>query len=212
MLDTSPTAVKGVLQRGRSALARQHTGTSHESAVGGGSVTEHDLASRFSAAFTAGDVDSVVALLTDDAWLAMPPAPHEYVGGAAIASFLRASTEWRERRRLRLVPTRANRQPAFAVLPQPPRRAHRVPHGNPRPRRDQRPDQHHHALPRPRPTPTVRASRHDHRQCGAIGCVAAGWAPAAASGSASPAIRPQPALAEYTGVPLNGLASRAGWR
>lgn len=113
MLDTSPTAVKGVLQRGRSALARQHTGTSHESAVGGGSVTEHDLASRFSAAFTAGDVDSVVVLLTDDAWLAMPPAPHEYVGGAAIASFLRASTEWRERRRLRLVPTRANRQPAF---------------------------------------------------------------------------------------------------
>ncbi|HEY8473792.1 MAG TPA: hypothetical protein VIL37_14315 [Natronosporangium sp.] len=57
----------------------------------------------------------VAALLTDDAWLAMPPAPHEYHGAAAIAAFLRASGQWRrgERLVLELVPTRANRQPAF---------------------------------------------------------------------------------------------------
>ncbi|WP_404804810.1 sigma factor [Microbispora sitophila] len=48
-----------------------------------------------------------------DAWLSMPPAPHEYHGVVAIASFLRASAEWRAGRRLELGPTRANGQPAF---------------------------------------------------------------------------------------------------
>ena len=43
----------------------------------------------------------------------MPPAPHEYQGAAAIASFLRTSAAWRGGRRFRLVPTRANTQPAF---------------------------------------------------------------------------------------------------
>jgi len=114
MLDTSPTAVKGALQRARAALARPAAGASHEPVGGRGSTAERDLASRFAAAFTAGDVDGVVALLTDDAWLAMPPAPHEYLGRAAIAGFLRTSTRWRARRHLRLLPTRANGQPAFA--------------------------------------------------------------------------------------------------
>lgn len=113
LLDTNPTAVKGVLQRARAALARQRTVAGHEPAGGRGSTAERDLADRFAAAFTSGDVDGVVALLTDDAWLAMPPAPHEYVGGEAIAGFLRTSTDWRDRRRLRLVSTRANGQPAF---------------------------------------------------------------------------------------------------
>lgn len=62
---------------------------------------------------SADDIDAVVALLTDDAWLVMPPAPHEYHGSQAIAEFLRASTRWRAPRPLRLVPTRANTQPAF---------------------------------------------------------------------------------------------------
>jgi RNA polymerase sigma-70 factor (ECF subfamily) len=43
----------------------------------------------------------------------MPPAPHEYHGVAAIASFLRASATWRAGRLFRLRPTRANGQPAF---------------------------------------------------------------------------------------------------
>ncbi len=43
----------------------------------------------------------------------MPPAPHEYLGAEAIAAFLRASARWRGRRRLVLVPARANAQPAF---------------------------------------------------------------------------------------------------
>ena len=61
------------------------------------------------------DVDAVVALLTDEAWLAMPPAPHEYQGRAAIAAFLRASRRGRAGRRFVLVPTGANGHPAFGV-------------------------------------------------------------------------------------------------
>ena len=113
MLDTNPTAVKGVLQRARVSVDRHDSRAGHGAAPDPGSPEERDLARRFANAFTADDIDGVVALLTDDAWLAMPPAPHEYQGSEAIASFLRISAKWRGRGHLRLVPTRANTQPAF---------------------------------------------------------------------------------------------------
>src|SRR5215207_10652199 len=47
-----------------------------------------------------------------DAWLTMPPEPYEYQGRGAIGVFLRGREV--SRGRLRLVPTRANGQPAFA--------------------------------------------------------------------------------------------------
>jgi RNA polymerase sigma-70 factor (ECF subfamily) len=77
------------------------------------SKLEREVVGRFAEAVEDGDVDGMVALLTDDAWLTMPPLPHAYQGRSAIASFLRG----REDRRgapLRVVPTRANTQPAFA--------------------------------------------------------------------------------------------------
>jgi hypothetical protein len=61
---------------------------------------------------SSGDVDGMVALLTDDAWLTMPPLPHAYQGRDAIAAFLRLGEE-RRGVPLRLLPTRANAQPAF---------------------------------------------------------------------------------------------------
>ena len=54
----------------------------------------------------------MVALLTDDARLTMPPLPLEYQGHAAIADFLHQRAELRGTP-LRVVPTRANTQPAF---------------------------------------------------------------------------------------------------
>jgi hypothetical protein len=54
----------------------------------------------------------MIALLTDDAWLTMPPLPHVYQGPDAIGAFLRGAEE-RRGAPLRLVPTRANGQPAF---------------------------------------------------------------------------------------------------
>jgi RNA polymerase sigma-70 factor (ECF subfamily) len=71
----------------------------------------------------------VVALLTDDAWLSMPPAPHQYYGTAAIRSFLHAAFDHRGGRRLYLVPTRANTQPALAGYLSDPARLAAVPAG-----------------------------------------------------------------------------------
>jgi RNA polymerase sigma-70 factor (ECF subfamily) len=98
---------------GIGVVHQQRAPAGHEPAPLPGSPQERDLARRFAQAFTEDDIDGVVALLTDDAWLAMPPAPHEYLGAAAVATFLRASATWRGRRHFRLVPCRANTQPAF---------------------------------------------------------------------------------------------------
>ena len=62
---------------------------------------------------SSGDVDAIVALLTDDAWLTMPPLPLEYQGHAAIAATSCATIALRDGRRYRLIPTAANGQPAF---------------------------------------------------------------------------------------------------
>lgn len=113
MLDTSATAAKGTLQRARASLDRAAPG-GHATARPG-SRAELALARRFAEALTSDDIDGVVALLTDDAWLAMPPAPHEYHGRVAIASFLQASALWNGPRTVRLLDTRANNQPAFGT-------------------------------------------------------------------------------------------------
>jgi RNA polymerase sigma-70 factor (TIGR02960 family) len=114
MLNTSQTAVKGTLQRARAALDR-HLG---EAGRGGmprqDPAAERALARRFADAYVAADIDGVVALLTDDAWLSMPPAPHQYHGIDAIRSFLGASFAHRGGRCLYLLPARANIQPTLA--------------------------------------------------------------------------------------------------
>lgn len=107
MLGASHTAIKAMLQRARAAVdQRRDRGATDGSA---------DVAQLFADAFVAADVDRVVALLTDDAWLSMPPAPHRYQGVAAIAEFLRGAFGRVGHRRLFLLPVRANTQPAFAV-------------------------------------------------------------------------------------------------
>lgn len=113
MLNTSETAIKGTLQRARSTLDRHRPAADHERTPPPDSAQERDLSRRFADAFTADDIDGVIALLTDDAWLSMPPAPHEYQGAVAIAAFLRAGATWRPGRHHRLVSIRANTQPAF---------------------------------------------------------------------------------------------------
>lgn len=112
LLDSTPTVVKGTLQRARATLHRERGSLERTRP---GSSTEQSLAQRFAEAYLAGDVDGVVALLTDDAWLTMPPAPHEYHGRSAIAEFLLASFGYRGDRRAHLWATSANTQPAFAT-------------------------------------------------------------------------------------------------
>ncbi|WP_203906907.1 RNA polymerase subunit sigma-70 [Rhizocola hellebori] len=117
MLATTETAVKGTLQRARATLDQRRG--DEVALVVPDSVQERDLTRRFAEAFTTDDIAGIVAMLTDDTWLTMPPAPHQYRGADAIAGFLRASAAWRSGRRFRLLPVRANTQPAFGCyLPQ----------------------------------------------------------------------------------------------
>jgi RNA polymerase sigma-70 factor (ECF subfamily) len=114
MLDTTPTAVKGLLQRARSAIER-HRDAAPVTPPAPGAARERRVVDRFARAFASDDFEALVSLLTDEAWLAMPPAPHEYHGIAAIISFLQTSAAWRAGQGLHvhLSPTRANGQPAF---------------------------------------------------------------------------------------------------
>ena len=69
---------------------------------------------RFVRAYESADIEALVGLLTDDAFMSMPPMPLEYLGRDVVARFC-AATLFAAGRRFDLVPTRANGQPAFGA-------------------------------------------------------------------------------------------------
>ena len=111
MLDSSETSVNSALQRARAALSIQLPGD-REGAPLPRSPRERAVVGRFVDAFESADVERLVELLADDAWLSMPPEPVEYQGRAAIAEFY-SSRGWWGVQPVKLVATRANNQPAF---------------------------------------------------------------------------------------------------
>jgi RNA polymerase sigma-70 factor, ECF subfamily len=113
MLGVTEVSVHRALQRARQGLERAMPPGQRDVAQLPGSREERELVGRFTAAFEAGDVAGVVALLTDDALLTMPPEPLEYQGPLAIGRFLSTVPAGGALERFRLVPTRANGQPAF---------------------------------------------------------------------------------------------------
>jgi RNA polymerase sigma-70 factor (TIGR02960 family) len=115
VLDSSVESVKGALKRARATLGQRLPPADRDRSPLPNSLDERDLVRRFADAFQADDINGIVALLTEDAWLTMPPSTLEYQGPPAIASFLRENAAWRHGQRYRLVPTRANTQPAFAT-------------------------------------------------------------------------------------------------
>jgi len=84
-----------------------------------GSAVERDVVERLTRAYETGDVDAVVALLTDDVIVTAPLAPAAYEGRPAAGRFLRSGT-FRDGRTYRLIATRANGQPAFGLYVQDP--------------------------------------------------------------------------------------------
>ncbi len=122
ILDTTPQSAASALKRARATLAHQLPSARERAAPSAGSAAEQRLAARFANAFEAGDVDAVVALLTDDAWLTMPPVPLEYQGRELADQFLTLCFRGKRRGR-RLIPTRANGQPAFGVYQRDPHAA-----------------------------------------------------------------------------------------
>jgi RNA polymerase sigma-70 factor (TIGR02960 family) len=116
ILDTTENAVTSALKRARGALPDP----SRQNAPLPDSPQERRIVADFSRAFEDGDVDAIVAMLTDDAWLTMPPLPMEYQGLDAIRNFLR-TVALRAGRQYVLIPTRANGQPAFGCYLRDPR-------------------------------------------------------------------------------------------
>lgn len=112
MLESSEASVKGALQRARATIDDRIPPGARDSAPLPHSPRERELVGRFAAAVERGDTQTIVSLLTQDAWLTMPPEPYEYQGGEAIARFLRDRAT-RRGANLRLVPTRGNGQPGF---------------------------------------------------------------------------------------------------
>ena len=87
---------------------------------GGGTLTRHPAGLTATPSITlwsrhAKDVPALVALLREDAYMAMPPTPSWYQGRDHIGIYLRQLFVSSWGRDLRLVPTGANRQPALAV-------------------------------------------------------------------------------------------------
>ncbi len=120
MLETTEASVNSALQRARSTIDERMPAGRREAAPLPGSRRERELVARFANAFQEGDVQKVIALLTEDASFTMPPEPLEYQGHEAIARILANRFTWRGAARLRLVPTRANTQPAFGCYHQDP--------------------------------------------------------------------------------------------
>jgi RNA polymerase sigma-70 factor (ECF subfamily) len=115
ILDSSEESVTSAIKRARATLQRQlPRPDGGEPAPAPQSAAEQDLVERFTRAFEAGDVDGIVALLAEDVRLAMPPMPFEWLGLELAGRFFRAMWVPQGARR-RLVATRANGQPAFAV-------------------------------------------------------------------------------------------------
>jgi RNA polymerase sigma-70 factor (ECF subfamily) len=108
MLDTTEESVTSALKRARAAMP-------HERPARVGGAQERALAAAFADAMERGDVPAMVALLTDDAWLTMPPAPLQYQGHQVIGEFMRVVAFRGGARRYRLIATSANGQPAFGA-------------------------------------------------------------------------------------------------
>ena len=111
MLDTTPTSVNSTLIRARATIEERGPRV-HDRAPLPRSAREQELVAQFADAFERGDVEPIVTLLGEDAWWTMPPEPYGYRGRDAIQQFIAHAFATRESPR-RLLPTRANTQPAF---------------------------------------------------------------------------------------------------
>jgi RNA polymerase sigma-70 factor, ECF subfamily len=112
-LDTTPGSVDSALQRAHKTVDERLPEQSQQATLRAlGDEGLREIVDGFVAAWERSDIDAVVAMLADDAAMTMPPLPTWYQGREAVAAFLRgwalAGTAPR-----RIVPTRANGQPAF---------------------------------------------------------------------------------------------------
>jgi RNA polymerase sigma-70 factor (ECF subfamily) len=118
ILGASEESVTSALKRARAALhARAPGALGLDQLPLATSASEAALAERFARAFEADDLDDLIALLTEDVRVSMPPMPFEWHGLDAVRPVLGAVLVPGRR----LVATRANGQPAFGLYVPDPR-------------------------------------------------------------------------------------------
>ncbi|HET9168724.1 MAG TPA: RNA polymerase subunit sigma-70 [Actinospica sp.] len=114
ILGTTQTAVNSALVRARAGIGPERD--PHDVPVPR-SPAETAVVDRFVSAFERFDLDELVSVLTDTSRLSMPPEPAAHLGPQSIARFL---VESHAGQSLKLIPTRANNQPALVLyLPDP---------------------------------------------------------------------------------------------
>src|SRR5206468_11565888 len=107
-------SVNSALKRARASLQRRcPPSANREPPPASDSPSEDAIVAKFVRAWESADLDALVALLTDDVFISMPPMPFEYEGRDLVACF--CASILRSGRRFDLVRTRANGQPAFGA-------------------------------------------------------------------------------------------------
>jgi hypothetical protein len=114
MLEVTLESANSALKRARASLQRrQKPAAGHEPPPASGSPAEDTIVAKFARAWESADLGTLVALLTDDAFFAMPPVPFGYEGRDAVTRY--CASLFAATRRFDLVPARANDQPAFGA-------------------------------------------------------------------------------------------------
>ena len=114
MLDVTLESANSALKRARASLQRrQQSAAGHQPPPAAGSPAEDAIVAMFARAWESADLDALVALLTNDVFIAMPPEPFGYEGRELVARY--CARQFGAGRRFDLVPTRANGQPAFGA-------------------------------------------------------------------------------------------------
>ena len=112
LLGGSAVSINSALQRARETLAKRYP-NGRPPVVLPPNHAQQKLLGSYLRAWEGLDLDNLVALLKDDATYTMPPLPQWYAGRRVIRTFF--DWAWKAYGGFRLVPTAANRQPAFAA-------------------------------------------------------------------------------------------------
>jgi RNA polymerase sigma-70 factor (ECF subfamily) len=114
MLASTVEWVNSALKRARASLEMKlPSGAERLPAPASDSPSKDAIVAKFVAAYESGDLDSLVALLTDDVFISMPPLPFEYQGREPASRFF--ASIFGSGRKFELLPTRANGQPAVGA-------------------------------------------------------------------------------------------------
>jgi RNA polymerase sigma-70 factor (ECF subfamily) len=112
MLGTTTAGINSALQRARSHL--HGLGLVEDQMAEPDDAEIRELLDRYATAFQQADVNQLVKLVRADVELEMPPQPTWFTGRDAVLGFL-ATRVLRRPGTWRMVPTRANRQPALVA-------------------------------------------------------------------------------------------------